>query len=308
MKAIYYENYGDADVLQYGEVPEPKVGPDSVLVDISATSVNPVDWKITAGYLDQVLYTTFPIIPGWDASGVVAAKGPAASEIKEGDEVYGYIRMDFIHAGTFAERIAAPIRTLALKPKNLTFAEAACVPLAGLTAYQGLVNALGIQKGDTVFISAGAGGVGTFAIQIAKSLGANVIASASPLNHDFIASLGAEPVTYGADLIAGISKQASGGLDAYLDLNGGPEGHRPIELLKQSNRVASIADASVAQIGGKYVFVRPSIQDLNHLTKLIESEQIRPIVTESYALKDSADAFKSNMSGHTRGKISIVVK
>ncbi len=308
MKAIYYENYGGPEVLKYGEMPEPKVGPDSVLIEVAAASVNPVDWKITAGYLDQVLYSKFPIIPGWDAAGTVVATGPAVRGIKEGDEVYGYVRLDFVHPGTFAEKIAAPARTVALKPKNLSYTEAACVPLAGLTAYQGLVEALAVRESETVFISGGAGGVGTFAIQIAKALGLKVIASASPHNHDFISSLGAEAVSYGESLIDEIKAKAPSGIDGFFDLSGGPDGHRPVELLKDQSRVASITDATVQQYGGKYLFVRPSVEDLNALTRLIEEGKVRPIVTESFPLSNAADAFSSNMSGHTRGKIAIVMK
>ena len=308
MKAIYYENYGGPEVLRFGEHPEPKVGPDSVLIEVAAASINPVDWKITAGYLDQVLYSKFPIIPGWDATGTVIAAGPAVRGIKEGDEVYGYVRLDFVHPGTFAERVAAPARTIALKPRNLTFVEAGTVPLAGLTAYQGLVEALGVQNGETIFISAGAGGVGTFAIQIAVALGLRVVASASPRNHDFVASLGAEAVTYGNTLIEELMSKAPDGIDAFFDLNGGPEGHRPVELLKNKSRVASITDGTVQQYGGKYVFVKPSVDDLNSLTRLIEEGKVKPIVTETFPLSDVAGAFASNMSGHTRGKIAVVVK
>ncbi|MDA8197458.1 MAG: NADP-dependent oxidoreductase [Actinomycetota bacterium] len=308
MKAIYYENYGGPEVLQFGEVTEPKVGPDSVLIEVAAASVNPVDWKITAGYLDQVLYSKFPIIPGWDAAGTVVATGPAVRGINVGDEVYGYVRLDFVHPGTFAEKIAAPARTIALKPRNLTFTEAGTVPLAGLTAYQGLVEALQIQEGETIFISAGAGGVGSFAIQIAKALGAQVIASGSSRNHEFIESLGAKAVSYGETLLDEIRSHSPNGIDAFFDLSGGPDGHRPVELLKHKERVASITDGTVQQYGGKYVFVKPSVEDLGAITRLIEGGKVRPIVTESFQLNDAAKAFESNMSGHTRGKIAIVIK
>ncbi|MDA8277904.1 MAG: NADP-dependent oxidoreductase [Actinomycetota bacterium] len=308
MKAIYYENYGGPEVLKYGDLPEPKVGPDSLLIELAASSVNPVDWKISAGYLDQILYSKFPIIPGWDAAGTVIAKGPAVRDFDEGDEVYGYIRLDFLHPGTFAERIAAPVRTVARKPKNLTFTEAGTVPLTGLTAYQGLVKALEVHEGETIFISAGAGGVGTFAIQIAKALGLKVIASASPQNHDFVRSLGAEAVSYGDALIEAIRDIAPDGIDAFFDLSGGPDVQRPVEVLKDRSRVASITDATVNQRGGRYVFVQPSVEDLNTITALIEGGKIKPIITETYPLEDAAKAFESSMSGHARGKIAIAIK
>lgn len=199
MKAVFYEQYGEPDVLQYGEQPDPKVGPDSVLVDVRASSVNPVDWKITAGYLDGALPTHFPVIPGWDVAGVVVQPGTSVTEFDAGDEVIGYVRMDTVGLGTYAEQVAAPVRTLARKPRNVSWAEAATMPLVGLTAYQSL-RAVGVGEGDTVLIHNGAGGVGTYAIQIARAWGARVLATASEKNHDFLRSLGAEPLTYGVGL------------------------------------------------------------------------------------------------------------
>ena len=138
MKAVFYEQYGDPDVLQYGDRPDPKVGPDTVLVEVRASSVNPVDWKVAAGYLDGALPAYFPVIPGWDVAGVVTQPGPSVTEFQAGDEVIGYVRMDTVGLGTFAEQVAAPVRTLARKPRNVSWAEAATMPLAGLTAYQAL--------------------------------------------------------------------------------------------------------------------------------------------------------------------------
>ena len=142
MKAISYSRYGGPEVLAYGDVRDPKVGPDAVLVEVRAAAVNPVDWKAREGHLDGMLEAVFPVVPGWDVSGVVVQLGISVTEFEVGDEVIGYVREDFLSRGTFAEYVAAPVRTLARKPRNLTFEEAAGLPLAGLTAYQVLVHAL----------------------------------------------------------------------------------------------------------------------------------------------------------------------
>lgn len=160
MKAISYSRYGGPEVLEYGERPEPKVGPDSVLVKVRAAAVNPVDWKAREGYIDTLFEPVFPVIPGWDVSGVVVQPGIAVTEFAVGDEVMGYVREDFVSRGTFAEYVAAPVRTLARKPLNLSFEQAAGLPLAGLTAYQVLRGALKVNSGDTVLVHAAAGGSG----------------------------------------------------------------------------------------------------------------------------------------------------
>lgn len=156
MKAISYSGYGGPEVLEYGEARDPKVGPDSVLVKVRAAAVNPVDWKAREGYLDPALDAVFPVIPGWDVSGVVVQPGASVTEFVTGDEVIGYVREDFLSRGTFAEYVAAPVRTLARKPRNLTYEEAAGLPLAGLTAYQVMTGALAVQDGDVVLVHAAA--------------------------------------------------------------------------------------------------------------------------------------------------------
>lgn len=306
MKAVFYEQYGEPDVLQYGEQPDPKVGPDSVLVDVRASSVNPVDWKITAGYLDGALPTHFPVIPGWDVAGVVVQPGTSVTEFDAGDEVIGYVRMDTVGLGTYAEQVAAPVRTLARKPRNVSWAEAATMPLVGLTAYQSL-RAVGVGEGDTVLIHNGAGGVGTYAIQIARAWGARVLATASEKNHDFLRSLGAEPLTYGVGLSGRVAELAPDGLDAVVDFIGGDDWVASLEHLKTPERVASVADAEVKEKGGRYIFVRPSTTDLLALTELVEAGAVKPILAETFPLERAADAFRSSIEGHVRGKIAVTV-
>ncbi len=200
MRAVTYRRFGGPDVLEVTDLPTPKVGPDSVLIRVRASSVNPVDWKVREGHLAEVMDTVFPVIPGWDVAGVVEQVGLDTPEFRVGDEVFGYVRKDVVGGevagGTFADLVAAPVRTLAHKPSSLSFEEAAAVPLAGLTAYQTIRRA-GVQSGHTVLVHAAAGGVGSFAVQIARSLGARVIGTASESNHDYLRTLGAEPTMYG---------------------------------------------------------------------------------------------------------------
>lgn len=307
MKAVYYENYGGAEVLQYGDMPEPKVGPDSVLVDVKATSINPVDWKVMGGHLDSMTYAHFPVITGWDLAGVVTTPGPAVEEFSVGDEVIGYVRMDGIKHGTFAEQVAAPVRTLARKPQNVSWEQAGTIPLTGLTAYQSLVHFLKISDDETVLIHGGSGGVGSYAVQIAVARGACVIATASEANHDFLRQLGAEPISYGEGTNERVTELAPDGIDAILDLAGGDEFAPSVQLLKKPGRVVSVVDVGVKEMGGHYVFVRPSAEDLQALTELIEAGKVTPVVEQSYALTDAAQAVEQSMSGHVRGKIAVRV-
>ncbi|MFF8658393.1 NADP-dependent oxidoreductase [Streptomyces huasconensis] len=307
MKAISYNGYGGPDVLQYGEVRDPKVGPDSVLVKVRAAAVNPVDWKCRQGHLDGLLDPVFPVIPGWDVAGVVVRPGASAPEFKAGDEVIGYVREDFLSRGTFAEYVAAPVRTLAPKPRNLSFEEAAGLPLAGLTAYQVMVKALQVKDGDTVLVHAAAGGVGSLAVQLGRHAGARVIGTASERNHDFLRELGAEPVTYGDGLIERVRALAPDGVDAAFDTIGGDTLKASAELLASGGRLASIADGEVLGLGGHYCFVRPDAADLLRLTELAEQGVVTVHVDETFPLERAADAHRLSEKGRTRGKIVVTV-
>ncbi|MGW7055652.1 NADP-dependent oxidoreductase [Streptomyces sp. NPDC054887] len=307
MKAITYRTYGGPEVLEYTDVPNPKLGPDSVLVRVRAASVNPVDWKIQAGYLDSALTAVFPVVPGWDVAGVVEQAGVGVTEFAPGDEVMGYVREDFVSRGTFAEYVAAPVRTLARKPANLTFEAAAGLPLAGLTAYQALTRHLKTGEGDTLLVHAAAGGVGALAVQIARALGVRVIGTASERNHDFLRSLGAEPVTYGEGLADRVRALAPAGVDAVLDLVGGDALKVSPELLAPGGRLASVADGAVLALGGSYVFVRPDAADLTALAELAERGALTVEVAAVFPLEQAAEAQRLSMGGHTRGKIAVSV-
>lgn len=307
MRAITYSRFGSADVLELTEVPDPHVGPDTVVVRVRAASVNPVDWKVREGYLEGVIDTTLPAIPGWDVAGVVEQVGLDTPEYQVGDEVYGYVRKDTVHDGTFAELVAAPVRTLARKPASLSFEEAAAVPLAGLTAYQAIQRS-GVREGQTVLVHAAAGGVGAFAVQIARALGARVIGTASERNHEFLRSLGAEPVTYGDGLADRVRGLAPGGVDVALDLVGGDAVATSAAVLAQGGTIASITDATArTEHGGHYVWVRPSTADLDALTELFDAGKLSVEVAQVFDLADTADAHRASESGHTRGKVVVRV-
>ncbi|MBO0513624.1 NADP-dependent oxidoreductase [Streptomyces beijiangensis] len=306
MKAISYSGYGGPDVLEYGELPDPKVGPDQVLVKVRAAAVNPVDWKCREGYLAPILDAVFPVIPGWDVSGVVVQPGASVTEFAVGDEVIGYVREDFLSRGTFAEYVAAPVRTLARKPLRLSFEEAAGLPLAGLTAYQ-VLRALEIGEGDTVLVNAAAGGVGSIAVQLAKNAGARVIGTASERNHGHVRSLGAEPVAYGEGLADRIRTLAPDGVDAAFDTIGGETLKVSADVLGPGGRLASIADAEVTSLGGRYVFVRPDAADLHTLGVLADEGVITVHVDRTFPLEQAAEAYRLNAEGRTRGKIVVTV-
>ncbi|MFF3459895.1 NADP-dependent oxidoreductase [Streptomyces sp. NPDC002730] len=307
MKAISYSHYGGPEVLEYGERPDPTVGPDSILVKVRAAAVNPVDWKAREGYLEAMFQAVFPVVPGWDVSGVVVQPGIAATEFAVGDEVMGYVREDFLCRGTFAEYVAAPVRTLARKPLNLSFEQAAGLPLAGLTAYQVLNRALEVGSGDTVLVHAAAGGVGSLAVQLAKHAGARVIGTASERNHDHLRELGAEPVEYGEGLADRVRDLAPDGVDAAFDTVGGDALRVSAEVLAPQGRVASIADREVLSLGGHYWWVRPDAADLTALAELAEQGVITVHVDRTFPLEQTAEAHALNAEGRTRGKVVVTV-
>ncbi|CEA06829.1 Zinc-type alcohol dehydrogenase-like protein [Arthrobacter saudimassiliensis] len=306
MKAVSYSAYGGPEQLTYGDRPEPKLGPDSVLVRVQASSVNPVDWKLLAGDLDGTMYVDFPAIIGWDLAGVVVRPGPAAPEFAAGDEVIGYLRMDTVGRGTFAELVDAPVRALARKPRNLTWAEAGSLPLAGLAAYQCLKTVAAGEE-DTVLMLNGSGGVGTLGIQIARAFGARVIATSGERHHDLLRSLGAEPVAYGEGLADRVSAVAPEGIDALVDFGGGQDWLSAQALLQDPDRLASLVDPAVNGRGGQYVYVRPDGLELQILCDLAEAGLLRPVLAAEYPLERAAEAVRLSIQGHTAGKIAVTV-
>ncbi len=305
MKAITYSAYGNPDVLELTDQPMPKVGPGMVLVKIKATSVNPVDWKIMGGHLDPLMDIQFPAIPGWDVAGVVESVGIDAHQFQPGDEVISYARKDYVHGGSFAEYIALPERVLARKPTTLDWYESAGLPLTGLTAFQ-VLNRLDVRGGETLLIHGGSGGVGSLAIQIASARGIKVIATASEKNHEFLRSLGAEPITYGDGLVERVKAMEPDGVDVVADFVGGNV-EATLAVLKEGGRHASIADGEVEKHGGTWMWVTPIGAELQELSELVDQHKLNVEVAETFPLAKAAEAFRLNMEGHTRGKVVVTV-
>lgn len=307
MRAAVIHEFGEPSVVRTEDIDDPVVGPDSVLVSVRAAGVNPVDWKVVAGYLQGFFPHHLPLIPGWDVAGVVEAVGPAVTEFAPGDPVLAYARKDHVQNGTFAEKVAVPVRAVAKIPNGLGFAPAGALPLAGLTAEQ-LLDAVEVSKDDTVLVHNAAGGVGSFAVQLAARRGARVIGTASPARHDFVRSLGGEPVEYGDGLVQRVRDLAPNGVDAALDLIGGEALDATPDLLATNGRVGSIIDPQkVAELGGAYVFVRPNGEMLSRLAQLASEGDLRVEVAETFPLDRAADALAQNKEGHTRGKIVVTV-
>jgi NADPH:quinone reductase-like Zn-dependent oxidoreductase len=305
MKAITYDRYGDPEVLTLTDQPEPKVGPDEVLVRVRSASVNPVDWKIMAGYLDGLMNVSFPVIPGWDVAGVVERVGLDAPEFAVGDEVIAYARKDWVEEGTFADLVSVSVRALARRPGTLDWDQAAGLPLAGLTAYQ-LLNRLAVGEGDTVLVHAAAGGVGNLAVQIALARGARVIGTASPGNHDALRAIGADPVEYGDGLAQRVRDLAPGGVDVVVDFVGGVL-ETTLEVLKAGGRHGSVADGTVGDSGGIYAWVRPNGADLQAIADLADAGHLTVPIAATFPLARVADAFRLSQAGHAGGKIAIQV-
>ncbi len=307
MKAITAAAFGGPDVIELTDQPDPIVGPDSVLIRVRASSVNPVDWKIREGYLRGAFPHHLPIILGWDVAGVVEQVGPAAPEFSVGDEVFGYVRKDAVEHGTYAELVAADVRHLARKPTTATFEQAAALPLAGLTALQSL-DAVRVDDGDVVLVHAAAGGVGHLAVQLAVARGARVIGTASTPNHDFLRSLGVEPVTYGEGLVDRVRALAPDGVDAVLDFVGGEALATSPQVVKRSERIASIVDGGTAAgFGGRSVFVRPDPAGLARLAALVDAGALRVEIARTFPLAEAGAALALVQDGHVRGKVAITV-
>lgn len=307
MRAITYSRYGGPDVLELTDLPTPKVGPDSVLIRVEAASVNPVDWKVREGKLDQLMDTAFPAVPGWDVAGVVEQVGLDTTEFSVGDEVYGYVRKDVVSGGTFAELVAAPVRTIAHKPDSLSWEEAAAVPLAGLAALQ-TIRRTGLIRGQTVLVHAAAGGVGSFAVQIAVARGARVIGTASTANHDYVRSLGAEPTTYGDGLADRVLALSPDGVDVVLDFSGGDALSATPAVLRRGGTVASITNAAARdEFGGHYVWVRPDVDGLRELAALADGGKLRVEIAQVFGLQEAAAAHELSRTGHVRGKVVVRV-
>ena len=305
MRAVVYPRFSqDLDTLEVREVPEPKLSPASVIIEVRAAGVNPVDWKLMAGGLDALIPTQFPVIPGWDVAGVVVAVGLDTPDFQVGDEVMAYARTDTVGGGTFAERVDVPVRAVAHKPAALSWEQAGALPLAGGTALRA-VDALGELHARTVLIHGGSGGVGSFAVQIAHARGARVIATASEANHDYLRSLGAHPVTYGEGLAERVLALNGGPVDAVADFAGGML-DVTLAVLADDGVHVSIADPSVAQHGGRNIWVRPDGEQTARLAAMAAEGVLKVEIAKTFPLEGVADAFRASQTHHVRGKLVIV--
>ncbi|NDU72332.1 zinc-binding dehydrogenase [Actinomadura sp. DSM 109109] len=304
MRAATYDSYaGDNSRLKVGEVPDPKVGPGQVLIEVRAAGVNPVDWKVMAGGLDALMDTVFPAIPGWDVAGVVRGTGPDTPEFAEGDEVMAYARKDVVGAGTFAQYVAVAADHVARRPEAFGWNQAGGLPLAGMTAQRSL-DRLQAGPGDVVLIHAAAGGVGGLAVQIARDRGARVIGTASERNHGYLRDLGAEPVAYGDGLAERVRDLAPGGVTAVADFVGG-QLDTTLAVLAENGRHVSIADNTVGEHGGHWIWVRPSGAKLAELAAMADRGALSVEVTGTYPLERVGEAFDASRGGHTRGKLVV---
>lgn len=312
MKAIICEKYGGPEVLKLSNLPKPKPNDGETLIAVKAAGVNPVDWKIREGLLEGRLPCEFPITMGWDAAGVVEKVGSEVKELKEGDEVFAYTRTEKIHDGSYAEYIVLTPQHLALKPKNLSFEEAAAVPLACLTAFQALFESIQLQNNETVLIHAGAGGVGAYAIQLAKDIGARVLTTASSNHHAYVRELGADLVIdYNTqDFCEVLRQNFPEGIDALFDTVGGETQIKSTKVLKKGGRLTSILAIQEEvqknpDIKVGYVFVRPDSEQLTKIKELIEADKLKVHLEAIFPLEEATKAHQLIERGHAGGKIVL---
>jgi len=306
MKALVYSDFGGADRFAFDDREVPHIGPDTVLVKVAAAGINPVDYKVREGYLRGLIDVALPAVPGWDVAGVVEKVGLDTPEFEVGDRIVAYSRADIVQHGTVAEYAPVPVRTAAKIPDGVSFEQAAALPLAGLTALQ-TVERSGLGEGDTVLIHNAAGGVGSFAVQLARLRGARVIGTASAAKHDYLRSLGAEPVEYGDRLVEQVTALAPDGIDVVLDYAGGDALDSTPQLLRDGGQVVSIADPRArTEFDGIYAWVRPDAAQLGALAQLLADGGLRVDVT-TFPFDDAIEAYRELERGHARGKIVVVL-
>ncbi|MGT2452522.1 NADP-dependent oxidoreductase [Cupriavidus basilensis] len=333
MNALLLDRYGKKRALRSTEVPSPALGEDEVMVQIHAAGVNLLDSKIRNGEFKLILPYRPPLVLGHDVAGVVVKAGPRVRQFKPGDEVYA--RPDDFRIGTFAEYIAVKEESLAIKPKALSMEEAASIPLVGLTAWQALIETANLKKGQKVFIQAGSGGVGTFAIQLAKHVGATVATTTSSANIDLVRSLGADIVIdYRKDDFEKILQ----GYDVVLHSQDATALEKSLRVLKPGGILISISgppDPAFAKGIGvpwfvnlivrllssgvrkraagrdlrySFLFMRASGRQLSEITSLIDSGAIRPVVDRVFSFDETNEAMAYIEKGRAKGKVVVKVR
>jgi NADPH:quinone reductase-like Zn-dependent oxidoreductase len=310
MQASVIEAYGEPEVLQLKEVEKPVAGAEEVLVRVRAAGVNPVDVKTRAGKGVAGRLKGFPVILGWDISGVVEDVGPGVASFAVGDEVYGMVR--FPEEGrAYAQYVAAPAGDLAVKPQSLTHVEAAAVPLVALTSWQALFDAAGLEPGQRVLIHAAAGGVGHVAVQLARWKGAHVVGTASAAKADFVHGLGAHEVV---DYTAGPFEERMAPVDVVLDSLAGEVQERSLTVLKPGGILVSIVGLTADEARAKNLGVRMTrimvhtgTDQLARISRLIDAGELRPVVAATFPLAAAAAAHRASETHHTAGKIVLEV-
>ena len=304
MKAVVAHEYGAPEVLKFEEVPRPEPKEDEVLVRVIASGVNPADPLTLSGKYAREFGTHLPLIPGYDIAGVVEKTGAKVTNLKAGDAVYGYPTF----GGGWAEYVTVKQWEVAAKPKALNFAEAAAAPMGALTAWQALVDTAQLHPGQTILVHGGSGGVGSFAVQIAKARGARVIATASTANQDLLKQLGADvAIDYTKTRFEDVAKD----VDAVLDPVGKETLARSYGVVKKGGIVMSLVarpdpvELEKRGIRGAAISVHPDAEDLAEIARLIDAGKIKPVVTEVLPLSEAIAAQRQAETHHTRGKLVL---
>jgi NADPH:quinone reductase-like Zn-dependent oxidoreductase len=311
MKAVRIHNYGGPEVLNYEDAPRPQPGPGEVLIRVHATSVNPIDWKVRAGYMKDFLPHSFPLILGWDVSGVIEEVGPnpaATGQFKKGDEVYSL--PDHTRNGAYAEFIVVRESEVALKPNALHHVRAAAVPLATLTAWQALFDTAQLEPKQRILIHGAAGGVGHFAVQLAKWKGAHVIGTASATNHEMLYKLGADELI---DYATQRFENAARNIDVVLDTIGGDTQEDSWQVLRKGGVLVSLVQAPSEDrakergVRGIRLAARPNGHELAEIAKIVDAGKLVPVIDRILPLSEVRRAHELSQSGHTHGKIVLRV-
>lgn len=312
MKAMVIDAFGGPEALHFQEMSTPHPNEHEVSIEVHYAAVNPVDWKIREGYLKSRLPHQFPLILGWDASGVIAEVGTNVRNFKVGDPVYAYCRKPIIQEGTYAEFVCFDAAHVAHKPTSISFAEAASVPLAGLTAWQALFDFCRLKENQSVLIHAGAGGVGSFAIQFAKLKNAVVYTTCSDINFDYVKSLGADYIIdYTKQDFTDVIKEK---LDVVFDTVGKDTMKKSIPLVKRGGNFVTITEMIDSELGEKnhihagFVFVRPNGTELMEIAQLIDQGKVKIPALIEMPIERATEALELNKAGHTRGKIVLKIK
>jgi NADPH:quinone reductase-like Zn-dependent oxidoreductase len=306
MRAAFIERYGGPDLLKYGDLPDPEAESGEVVIDVHAASVNAADWKVRAG---QYAQATFPLILGRDFSGVISTVGAGVADLKRGDAVFGVCESG--QEGAYAEKIAVKAPIVAKKPDSLSHVNAAALALTGLTALSAIEDTLRLKPGETILIQGGAGGVAGFAIQLAKHIGARVIATASAANHDYVRGLGADEII---DYKATDFTRVVTDCDAVFDTVGGDVAQRSFAALKPGGRAAFIASGAQAPKPPRddVTSLRPPVgrarRHLERIVELLQAGAVKPPEIKLYRLSQAADAHRLSESRHFRGKLVFQVR